>query len=110
MRMWMVNPAIMCRQHLLGEHVECHMLVGSIVRGKRIDGHLTRGQLEPQHVEERHQRLAAEMERRGYRHRSPLEQPAGAPAGRVDRWDAYYSLIARCPRCARRAKGCIDEQ
>ena len=25
MRMWMVNPRIMCRQHLLGEHVEIHM-------------------------------------------------------------------------------------
>ena len=22
MRMWMVNPKIMCRKHLLGEHVE----------------------------------------------------------------------------------------
>ena len=30
MRMWMVNPGFMCNKHLLGEHVECHMLVGHL--------------------------------------------------------------------------------
>lgn len=25
MRMWMVDPTIMCRQHLLGEHYELHV-------------------------------------------------------------------------------------
>lgn len=30
MRMWMVDPKIMCRKHLLGEHLELHMLAGCI--------------------------------------------------------------------------------
>jgi hypothetical protein len=30
MRMWMVPPKVMCRKHLLGEHVEIHMLAGSL--------------------------------------------------------------------------------
>ena len=34
MRMWMLPPAGMCRKHLLGEHVELHMLLGSLRRGK----------------------------------------------------------------------------
>ena len=33
MRMWMVDPQIMCRQHLLGEHTEMHMFVGTLKRG-----------------------------------------------------------------------------
>jgi hypothetical protein len=30
MRMWMVNPRIMCGNHLLGEHLETHMFYGII--------------------------------------------------------------------------------
>lgn len=40
MRMWMLPPETMCRKHLLGEHVELHMLLGSLRRGKNIDGFL----------------------------------------------------------------------
>ena len=46
MRMWMVDPRIMCRQHLLGEHVEIHMFVGAISRGKSVKGYLEKGLLE----------------------------------------------------------------
>jgi hypothetical protein len=28
--MWMVDPRIMCRNHLLGEHAEIHMFVWNI--------------------------------------------------------------------------------
>jgi len=28
--MWMTPPAGMCRKHLLGEHVELHMLLGQL--------------------------------------------------------------------------------
>ena len=38
MRMWMLPPECMCRKHLLGEHVELHMLLGSMRRGKSIEG------------------------------------------------------------------------
>ena len=40
MRMWMLPTAGMCRKHLLGEHVELHMLLGSLRRGKNIEGFL----------------------------------------------------------------------
>lgn len=38
MRMWMLPPETMCRKHLLGEHVELHMLLGSLRRGKTLTG------------------------------------------------------------------------
>ena len=38
MRMWMVPVQYMCRKHLLGEHVEHHMLVGSIHKGLSMRG------------------------------------------------------------------------
>ena len=40
MRMWMVDPKKMCRKHLLGEHVEIHMMVGTLLKGRSIDGFL----------------------------------------------------------------------
>jgi hypothetical protein len=38
MRQWLVDPKKMCRQHLLGEHCEHHMMLGSIRKKKNIDG------------------------------------------------------------------------
>lgn len=38
MRMWNINPRYMCRKHLLGEHVETHMLVGSLRKEKSVQG------------------------------------------------------------------------
>ena len=68
----MVDPAVLCRQHLLGEHVELHMIVGSVRKGRDLTWMLDRGLLEPSRVEERHAALVTEMRRRGYGHRSPI--------------------------------------
>ena len=34
MRQWMVDPRLLCRKHLLGEHVENHMFIGTLKRVK----------------------------------------------------------------------------
>ena len=52
-RMWNVSPDVMCRQHLLGEHVEMHMVVGSINRGKSITGYTSNGLLDTRHIQHR---------------------------------------------------------
>lgn len=80
MRIWDVDPALLCRHHLLGEHRELHGLWNILVLGRagysrhpetrRWEGKLAA-------LYERHQRLVAEMARRGYRHNSPLD-PAAA--------------------------------
>lgn len=54
MRMWMLPTAGMCRKHLLGEHVELHMLLGSMRRGKNIEGFLSGGLVDPQRIFARH--------------------------------------------------------
>jgi hypothetical protein len=103
MRMWMVDPRAMCRHHLLGEHLELHMLAGALRRGKSVDGFLAKGLLEPGSARTRHGALASEMHRRGYRHASPL--PAVRLKARhqgrfVDRAAALAELRRRCPECA----------
>jgi hypothetical protein len=101
MRQWHVNPALMCDQHLLGEHVEHHMMVGSIRAGKKIAGHVSRGQIETDTIASRHDELVAEMVRRGMRHRSPIDVGGLeiVKVGAVDRAGNLVELARRCPRC-----------
>jgi hypothetical protein len=97
----MVNPRLMCRRHLLGEHVECHMFAGTIKRGIGVKGYLDKGLLEIHNLQSRHDKLAGEMERRGYRHKSPLESPSNIKAGKVNRMRSRSELSSRCAECSR---------
>lgn len=72
MRMWGVNPDKMCRAHLLGEHVEMHMFVGTINKNISIQGYLDKDLVDPSKIKERHDLLVKEMKKRGYNHASPL--------------------------------------
>lgn len=69
----MLPPGELCRKHLLGEHVESHMLAGTLEKGRSIGGFIEKGLLEPSSLIKRHEALAAEMSRRGYSHKSPLD-------------------------------------
>lgn len=101
--MWMIDPKILCRKHLLGEHVEIHMLVGSLQRKRSIAGFLNQGILEPQNALKRHAALVAEMQLRGYKHASKLQDvPHGAPSGHVDQVSSLTALLARCEACSTR--------
>jgi len=105
MRQWHVAPKHLCRQHLLGEHVEHHMFVGCINKGKSIEGYINDGLVEPSTLSERHDELVREMEARGYSHKSPLpsyQLPDGMGVGRVDREGNIQELLARCPFCRER--------
>jgi len=113
MRMWMTPPAGMCRKHLLGEHVELHMLLGSLRRGKSIDGFISGRLVDPQMVFARHALLVEEMERRGFKHSSPIDAQecatlAARYAGRasIDISANLTELMRRCPDCAARMQGC----
>ena len=107
MRMWMLPPSGMCRKHLLGEHVELHMLLGSLRRGKNIEGFLSGGLVDPQLVHARHEELVAEMTSRGFRHSSPIDAHecaalAAGYSGRasIDTASNAKDLCQRCPECA----------
>lgn len=112
MRMWMIDPALMCRQHLLGEHVELHMFVGSMRKGISMKGYCENNLMEPRKLPERHEALVAEMRSRfGTNHKSPMDAEAVAalvealpPEERdavVDVPSAEADLRGRCPRCDR---------
>lgn len=119
MRMWMVNPKVMCRKHLLGEHVELHMLIGTLNKGVSVHGYLTGELMEPANIYSRHEELIAEMGSRGYNHKSnlPTLNPTAqfhvdylAESGLwiINREKSLQELIRRCPDCAARHRELND--
>ena len=74
MRMWMIDPEKICSKHLLGEHVEIHMLVGSIIKRKNIEGFLKKALVFPSQIKNRHDKIVIEMKKRGFNHRSKIPQ------------------------------------
>jgi len=110
MRMWNVNPKQMCSKHILGEHVEMHMFVGTINKGISIKGYLEKGLIEPHNINKRHQELVEEMERRGMKHNSELPKLLVEPKveGRVSRTDNQKLLASRCLECRERIIQAIE--
>ena len=105
MRMWNVPVEQMCRKHLMGEHVETHMFVGTMNQGKSIQGYVDNGLIEVDTLEQRHEELAKEIERRGYNHSSPLIVDAlileaYRGLGVVDSQNSLDELARRCEECA----------
>ncbi len=104
MRMWNLNPKLMCRNHLLGEHVECHMFVGTLNKGNNIQGYLEKGLLEIHNIEKRHEQLAKEMKRRGYNHNSSLPKYKKIKRGKINSRENKKELFKRCKRCRENAE------
>ena len=99
MRMWMVDPRLMCRKHLLGEHVELHMLAASMRNGISLRGFFDNQLIETHNVGRRHEQLVREMKRRGFRHASPLTKLPRRHRRRVDRRANLVELARRCGHC-----------
>ena len=105
MRIWDLPPAVLCRQHLLGEHRELHALWAILTSGKRGYAHhpeTRRWRGKQAALFARHEALVAEMARRGYRHGTPLD-PAQVTGVAVQ--DAYVDT-PEAQRALLRAKGC----
>lgn len=76
MRIWDVPPGLLCWAHLLGEHRELHAVWTILTEGKH--GYVNhpetrRWQGKLAALFNRHEALVAEMDRRDYRHASPLD-------------------------------------
>ena len=79
MRIWDLEPACLCRSHLLGEHRELHAVWAILTQDKRGYRHhpeTRRWEGKLAALYRRHEALVAEMTRRGYRHASPLDRMA----------------------------------
>lgn len=110
MRMWMVDPKILCQKHLCGEHVETHMFLGTLRKRIKIQGYINNNLFQPKALKERHDVLSQEMLRRGYNHMTPLTFSLSDIAhltevqqnATVNVEAAFNELISRCPECSRR--------
>ena len=112
MRQWFLPPRLLCRQHLLGEHLEHHMFVGNIKRGRSVRGYIQKNFLVPRYLSDRHNEIVDEMRCRGYKHKSPLEDVIPY----LDTWmkgikmnsqaigDSWCDLVSRCDRCRLRTE------
>lgn len=109
MRMWMIDPKLLCSKHLLGEHGEIHKFRHTFVKKHKIMGRLIpKVQIEPASMSIRHHELANEMLLRGFEHQSPYVLPdlSYLPDEllnlRVNPEISITDLIERCPDCKTR--------
>ena len=114
MRMWMVNPELLCTKHLLGEHGEIHKHRHNFLKQHKITKRIIPiVQIEPMQMEFRHNELAKEMLRRGFNHLSPYQQPDISYLNNNEREakvDINNSLIDLKNRCIKCAKNIENEQ
>lgn len=119
MRMWMCDPRILCRKHLMGEHVEMHMFLGTLRKNKKVDGFLKKNLFEPRSLYQRHEDLKNEMIRRGYNHNSCMtEQDCECILDltmerrykKINRDIALDDLLSRCPECRKRYEELIKTE
>lgn len=77
MRIWDLDPSMLCKNHLLGEHRELHSIWTVVTQNKR--GYSKHpetlrwvGKLKALYL--RHEALVKEMQHRGYTHNSELDK------------------------------------
>ena len=95
MRIWDVEPEVLCRSHLLGEHRELHALWNILTldrRGYRSHPETRRWEGKLAALFKRHEAVVAEMRRRGYRHASVLDPKLATGS---DRQDALLESVAQ---------------
>ena len=102
MRMWMVDPALMCQKHRVGEHGEIHKHRHNFEKHHSIAGRVSPIiQIEPEAMKRRHDELAATLKN----HKSPYEMPdlSYLPVeyreAKVDLCESMAELCRRCPDC-----------
>jgi hypothetical protein len=104
--MWSVDPILMCREHLLGEHRELHGIVGLLLNGRSIEGYSRL--IEVHNIRSRHEEIVEEMRRRNYRHRSPLPDFEEQVFGIVDCKENLKELSRRCSTCREKISRSIE--
>lgn len=79
MRIWDINPKLLCRKHLLAEHRELHGLWNVLTKHGGKGGYSRHPETlrwagKQKALYLRHEALVKEFVRRGYRHHSPLDE------------------------------------
>jgi Pyrimidine dimer DNA glycosylase len=107
MRIWDLDPGVLCDQHLLGEHRELHGIWSILTNGRA--GYANhpetlrwRGRLAALYA--RHEDEIAEMDRRGFRHASPLDERLAT--GQAVQTELVDSLEVQRARLESKGCGC----
>ena len=104
MRMWMVPPEEMCTTHLMGEHVELHMIAGTITKNPNSTffGYIAGNMMQISALQPRHESLVIEMRKRGFTHKTPFE-PVNyqGEGGKVDVAASRREMSQRCFACSK---------
>jgi len=111
MRIWDIEPARLCRNHLLGEHRELHAIWVVLTRKKKGYSHHPetlrwKGKLKSLYL--RHESLVEELKRRNYKHYSNLNKRLATGSPRQDKFvDSYAKQldILRHKNCGCKIKG-----
>jgi len=108
----MLDPVIMCRNHLLGEHEELHAFEEAILSSKSIKGYIEKNELEPCSLFERHRALVYEMHRRNWKGHTSLLKLSKFELlrrlgkkyyyHRLNKGEALKLLLNRCVECKKR--------
>lgn len=112
----MVDTRIMCNNHLLGEHVELHMMVGSILKNKKLDGYIKNNLIQPMSIIKRHNDLVSEMLLRKFNHKSVLPNfnldnyTDSIKYAQIDEETSLNDLLSRCEKCNKRYLQCVTAQ
>ena len=108
MRIWDLDSALLCDQHLLGEHRELHAIWSILTTGKT--GYARhpetlrwRGRLAALYA--RHDAQVVEMSRRGFRHASPLDPQLAT--GATQQTQLIEPVDAQGVRLASRGCACL---
>lgn len=91
MRVWDIDPSLLCDKHLGGEHREIHAIYNILTLGHKGYRHHPEtkrwlGKIDA--LVKRHDLVAGEMIQRGKNHKSPL-----FPVGDSDKQDAFVNAI-----------------
>lgn len=108
--MWKINPKLLCRQHLLGEHLETHMFQEHVRHHKNLTGYINSGLVEVHNIRQRHDELTDELLRRGYKHNSPMYPAPFYTAGSVDIATSLKELNLRCTECSNNIRRAYEEK
>lgn len=114
MRHWLVRPELMCKAHRSGEHLECHMFVGSMQQLRALNGYYSTGLFfGPKFLKHRHR----ELRRYIGGHKSPIVVPktiakiTSKVSGpwypdvvptEEQLWLSWHTLISRCRKCRKK--------
>ena len=113
MRMWMIEPELLCNKHLVGEHGEIHKHRHNFVKKHNISGRIHPiVQIEPSSMKIRHDELVEEMLKRGMNHKSDYEQPdisylkEDLRYAKVNIEISKLDLVGRCEECRKNISTC----